>query len=143
MKIIYKTILLLNINLFVLILSSCSKTENDNEKLIKIVKSEKFIEYFQLCNQNKDSIIIYNNLNLFESITPFEICDKVVIIEKSNIKLDFNNSLAKRENKVLLYKYEENNNLIKLYFIHVASNAYYNVSIDDENLISGIETGAY
>ena len=139
---IYKLILLTILISFTI---GCSSNRNIDKKnqLTNALKSEIFKDFFELCREKKDTIIVYNNLNRFKNFEQIINCNKIILIKNSKIKVDVNSMDLIREDKIVFYKYEIKKDTVKLFFINIASNAHLDILINKKNNIIKYKSGIY
>ncbi len=114
------------------------------EKLIACIKNKEFIKWFQICNENNDTIFIYNNLKRFNNeIQEKTKCNKLIKIKKSSIKIDPNKFIPDCIPKIVLYKYEEKNGIYKLRFLSICSNAHMIIELNSKNEVINFRQGVF
>jgi hypothetical protein len=130
--------------LFFFIISCSSHRKVDENKLLMTsITNENFKTFYALCRKHEDTIYVYNNTEKFRNCPLIGIdCNKTIEIKSSNIVIDVNSNTLK-EDRIVLYKFEENNNIYKLFFLNIQTNGTIILSFDRKYKLVNLESGVF
>ena len=115
-----------------------------NEKLIACLNEPKFQSWYRLCEKEIDTIYIYDNTQRFINFEPIKIsCNKILVVEKSSIKIDVNVYNPKNTDKIVLYNYEVKKGIHCLHFLNVLSNSNMVLELNSKNEIVNYFVGTF
>jgi hypothetical protein len=140
-----------NLNFIFILLSvflsfGISETEilDDNERLINAVSSEKFNDFFRVCEMEDDTIKIYHNFENFAFQQLIELkCGKTLNIERKIIEFNINSTDLNRPKFMILYKFEKRNRKYEFRFLDVRTNGNLILAFNRKNKLVDFEGGNF
>lgn len=123
---------------------SSKKVTNNSFSLSSIVKSAEFEKNFKICKSENDTLKIYNNTDEMFVENNFRLdCEKMILIEKSNLKIDINTSEKNRVKKIVITKFEKAKNGSVITFLNTKTNFGLQLFINKNEKIKIIGRGNY
>lgn len=121
-----------------------AQKSSHNEKLIACINEPKFQSWYRLCEKEIDTIYIYDNTQRFINFEPIKIsCNKILVVEKSSIKIDVNVYNPNNTDKIVLYNYEIKKGIHSLHFLNLLTNQNMVLEINSKNKIVNYITGTF
>lgn len=116
----------------------------ENDKLIACFSEPKFLSWFNICEKEKDTVYIYNNIEKFENFASIKTsCDKLLIVEKSSFEINVDKGIPNCGDKIVLYKYEVKKGKTKLSFLNICSNKHMVIELNTKNKVIDYSTGIF
>ncbi len=137
----------MNLNLLLLtffsvfaLASSNSEGNKECNAIEVCLTSEQFISSYKLCEKDNTEIIIFDNTNIFKKCEDYEIsCNKKVVVEQSQIKIDASLSSLDKSDKIVLYQYEYFGNRSRIYFLNLKTNQRLTFDLNKKLEITNVE----
>ena len=94
-----------------------AQTEINSGQLTACLTHPKFVSWFNICRNEKDTISIYINVARTDKLTSLKTsCDKTLVIENSSIVIDVNKGIPNCKSQIVLYKFEIKHKKFLLFF---------------------------
>jgi hypothetical protein len=120
------------------------KTLNDNDRLIKAVTSEKFNDFFRVCEIKNDTIKIFHNFDNFAIHQFVKLnCGKILEIERKITEVDINTSYLSRPKFMVLHKFENRKRKYEFSFLDVHTNGNLILVFNKKNILVEFRGGSF
>ena len=143
--------------LFIFFLSMSNlnaQTESlEKNKIIQCLNHPKFLSWFNICRNQKDTIYIYNNISQFDkSIVLKTSCNKILALKNSSIEINVDKYRPNCESQIVLYKFEKKQKKYLLFFkktkyvlsfLNVCSNAHMVIKLNRRNKVVEYSTRVF
>ncbi len=123
---------------------SCKRNKETCSILESAVSSGEFNEFLSLGIKEPGTAIIYNSTDSFQNCREFKISDSLNIrFEKSNFKLEVNESRFLTNPKIVLYKFEHEKSLFKFYFFYTELNSTLRLNYSENGELVDYSRGVF
>lgn len=120
------------------------KTVNDNDRLITAVTSEKFNDFFRVCEIKSDTIKIFHNFDNFAIHQFVKLnCGKILEIERKITEVDLNTSYLNRPKFMVLHKFEKRKRKYEFSFLDVHTNGNLILFFNKKNRLVDFRGGSF